>query len=293
VSTMTDAFTGGPRQRSGPRIGAATSATPIRRGAKNVSVIVSIGFVALVLIAALVPQVFTGQDPYTGHATAKLLAPGVEHWLGTDHLGRDVFARVVYGTRSSVSSALIAVAIGLVAGSLLGLLAGYARGLTDSVIGRVVDALLAIPSFLLAVIIVSALGFSTTNAAIATGISAVAVFARLMRAEVLRVRQSVFVEAAGLTGGSPAYIVFRHILPNTYRNVLSLAVLQYGLAILTIAGLAFLGYGDPPPASDWGTLVSAGKDYLTLGPWLVILPGIVIVATVLSIHRLSRLFGSR
>jgi peptide/nickel transport system permease protein len=186
-----------------------------------------------------------------------------------------------------VSSALVAVVIGVVVGGLIGLLSGFLGGVVDVVLARFVDVLLAIPSFLLAVVIVSALGFQTINAATATGISAVAVFARVLRSEVLKTRSAVFVEAALVLGGSRWHVLLRHVLPNASRSVLQLAVLQFGLSILVIASLAFLGYGDPPPASDWGLLVSAGKDY-PLAPWLVWAPALVTIATVLSVNRISR-----
>lgn len=186
-----------------------------------------------------------------------------------------------------MTSALIAVVIAAVAGGLIGLLAGFLGGWVDIVLARLVDVLLAIPNFLLAVIVVTAIGFDTTNAAVATGVSAVAVFARVMRSEVIKTRQAVFVEASFLMGGSRWHILLRHVLPNASRSVLPLAVLQFGLSILVIASLAFLGYGDPPPASDWGLLISIGKDYLKW-PWLVYAPAFVTIATVLSANRISR-----
>ena len=193
----------------------------------------------------------------------------------------------MFGTASSVSSALIAVVIGLGAGGFLGLVSGFFGGWVDVACARLVDVLLAIPSFLLAVIVVTALGFDTTNAAIATGVSAVAVFARVMRSEVIKTRSLTFVEAAFLQGGSRWHVLFAHVLPNASRSVLTLAVLQFGLSILTISSLAFLGYGDPPPASDWGLLIATGKDYLRW-PWLVYAPALVTIATVLSVNRISR-----
>jgi peptide/nickel transport system permease protein len=230
---------------------------------------------------------FTSHDPASGVPADKLLGPSAAHWFGTDHLGRDLYTRVVYGTASSVTSALIAVVIAAVAGGLIGLLAGFLGGWMDIVLARLVDVLLAIPNFLLAVIVVTAIGFDTTNAAVATGVSAVAVFARVMRSEVIKTRQAVFVEASFLMGGSRWHILLRHVLPNASRSVLPLAVLQFGLSILVIASLAFLGYGDPPPASDWGLLISIGKDYLKW-PWLVYAPAFVTIATVLSANRISR-----
>ncbi|MGW4587964.1 ABC transporter permease [Amycolatopsis thermoflava] len=270
-------------------VSAVSAARPAsrRRAAVPPTVVLSFAVVAVVLSWALLPGLFTGQDPTAGVPADKFLPPGAGHWFGTDHLGRDLFSRVVHGTATSVGSALIAVGIGVVVGGVIGLVAGFTGGWTDSALARLVDVLLAIPQFLLAVIVVSALGFQTVNAAVATGVSAVAVFARVMRSEVIKTRRAVFVEAAYLQGGSRWHILLRHVLPNASRSVLTLAVLQFGLSILVIAGLAFLGYGDPPPASDWGLLISVGKDY-PLAPWLVYAPALVTIATVLSVNRISR-----
>lgn len=265
------------------------SAPGARRARPGVapSLLLSFAVIALVVLWSVMPAVFTSADPANGDPTQKFLAPSSTYWFGTDHLGRDLFARVVHGTASSVLSALVAVLIGVLVGGLVGLLSGFLGRWVDSVLGRLVDVLLAVPSFLLAVVVVSSLGFETINAAIATGVSAVAVFARVMRAEVLKISRTPFVEAAALHGGSRLHVLFRHILPNSYRSVLALSVLQFGVSILVIAGLAFLGYGDPPPASDWGLLVSAGKDY-PLAPWLVLAPATVIVVVVLGVNRISR-----
>jgi peptide/nickel transport system permease protein len=270
-------------------VSAVTRPFERRRSAARVrpSVVASFAVLAVVLSWSLLPGLFTDHDPVDGVPADKFLGPGPAHWFGTDHLGRDLFARVVHGTASSVTSALIAVGIGVLVGGLIGLVAGFVGGWVDAVLARLVDVLLAIPSFLLAVVVVSSLGFETINAAVATGVSAVGVFARVMRSEVLKTRRAVFVEASYLQGGSRWHILLRHVLPNASRSVLTLAVLQFGLSILVIAGLAFLGYGDPPPASDWGLLISVGKDY-PLAPWLVYAPALVTIATVLSVNRISR-----
>ncbi|GAB07605.1 ABC transporter permease subunit [Gordonia amarae] len=250
------------------------------------------GLIILVLIAwVIAPSLFTSHDPYAGVPAERFAEPSAAHLFGTDQLGRDVFARVVHGTRPAVLSALLAVTIGLVAGSAIGLLAGFFGGIVDGILGRVLDIVLAIPSFLLAVIVVVSLGFQTVNAAIAVGVSSIAVFGRLIRSEVLRVKNLTFVESAYLIGGSRLSVLFAHVLPNTYRSVVALAVLQFGLAIISIAGLAFLGYGNPPPSPDWGLLVAEGKDYLYRYPWVVYLPGLVMVATVLSLNQLSTTIG--
>ncbi len=251
------------------------------------TVALSFAIIAIILAWSLAPQFFTTYSPVVGVPADKFLGPSFSHWFGTDHLGRDLYARVVYGTASSVSSALVAVVIGVLFGGLIGLLAGFLGGWVDVVLARLVDVLLSIPKFLLAVIVVTAIGFETINAAIATGVSAVAFFARVTRSEVIKTRQATFVEASYLSGGSRWYILLRHVLPNASRSVLPLAVLQFGESILIIASLAFLGYGDPPPASDWGLLISIGKDYLKW-PWLVYAPAFVTIVTVLSVNRISR-----
>jgi peptide/nickel transport system permease protein len=251
------------------------------------TVLLAFVVIAIVVLWSLFPSLFTSHSPVTALPLQKFEAPSVHHWFGTDDLGRDEFARVVYGARSSVTTALVAVGIGLIVGSVIGLLAGFISGFVDVAMSRLVDTLLAIPAFLLAVVIVSALGFETINAAIATGVSSVAIFARLMRAEVMKVRHATFVESSYLQGGSRTYVLFNHVLPNAYRSVLALAVLQVGNAIIIIAALAFLGYGSPPPASDWGLLVSDGSTN-QIAPWLIYCPAIVIVVTVLSINRISR-----
>ncbi|MFT4042191.1 MAG: ABC transporter permease [Gordonia sp. (in: high G+C Gram-positive bacteria)] len=271
------------------RTGRAGSASRVRWLAFSVPPTVVLSFVvlAVVVLWAIAPGLFTHYDYVAGVPTDKLLGHSGAHWLGTDDLGRDLYARIVHGTRSSVTSALVAVAIGVVTGSLIGLVAGFWRGWVDVVLARFVDVLLAFPSFLFAIAIVSALGFRTINVAIATGITAIAVFARVMRAEVIKVRDATFVEASYLQGGSRWRILITHVLPNASRSIIPLAVLQFGTAILVIAGLAFLGYGDPPPASDWGRLVADGEQY-PFAPWLIYSPAAVIVATVLSLNRISR-----
>jgi peptide/nickel transport system permease protein len=273
----------------------AIAPSPVRRlpaalrGALSVppTVLLSFAVVLVILGWSVAPGLFTSYSAVTADPAARFEGPSLQHWFGTDNLGRDEFARVVYGAGSSMVTALVAVLIALIAGGVIGLLSGFFGGWVDAVLGRFVDTLLAIPVFMLAIVVVSTLGFQTINAAIGTGVALVAIFARLTRAEVLKVRHNVFIESSYLQGGSRAYVLFRHVLPNAYSSVLALAVLQVGNAIILIAALAFLGYGSPPPASDWGLLVSDGQSY-QIAPWLVYAPAIVIVLTVLSINRISR-----
>ncbi len=240
------------------------------------------------LLMAIAPQWFTSSNPLEGIPGAQRLAPQAHYWLGTDQLGRDLWTRVVYGAVHSLSAALIAVAIGLVVGTALGTLAGALAGRVESTIMRLVDVLLAIPSLLLQLTVIILLGFGTVNAAVAVGVAAIASFARLARAEVVRVRHSDYVEAARGSGGTFFAVFWRHILPNSLTAVLAFATLQFGQAMLALATLSFLGYGTPPPVPEWGLLIAEGRNYLSTAWWLTTFPGLAVVAVVLAANRLSR-----
>ncbi|SDQ33380.1 ABC transporter permease [Leucobacter chromiiresistens] len=245
-------------------------------------------WIVLVVLAAVAPQVFTDFDPLAQDAYSRFLPPSLEHLFGTDDYGRDQFARTVYGTVESLQAAVVAVLIGLLFGSLIGLIGGALRGVVDTVLMRVIDVMLAVPSLIIALAIVTALGRGTLNIAIAIGITSVATFARLMRSEVLRVRGLPYVEAAAFAGHGALYRLFRHIVPNASGSVLAAATLEIGTAILGVAALSFLGFGAPPPTPEWGALVAAGRSFLTGQWWLSTLPGFVIVASVLAVYRIGR-----
>jgi peptide/nickel transport system permease protein len=248
---------------------------------------VALVVVVLLLVAVLAPGLLTRYDPLAPEQDAILAAPSPAHPFGTDYLGRDLWSRIVHGTVRTLLGSAVAVVIGLGVGTVLGLVAAYFTGLADSVISRIVDVLLSIPGLLLSMVIVVALGFGALNAAIAVGIASIAVFTRLMRSEVLTVKSLPFVEAAHHLGGSQRQVLLRHIFPNSYGAVLSLTALQFGLAILWISALSFLGYGAPPPDPEWGLLVAEGREYMISSPWLVIVPGLVITVSVLSLSRVS------
>jgi peptide/nickel transport system permease protein len=247
--------------------------------------------IAVVIAWAVVPWLFTGQDPISGVPAEKLQAPSLAHLFGTDAIGRDLFTRVVYGAVHSLSGAFVAVTVGLVGGTLLGVLAGSLGGVVDSVTMRLVDVLLAIPGLLLALSIIILLGFGTVNAAIAVGVGSIASFARLSRSEVVRVRRTDYVEAAFGSGGTFASVLARHVLPNSLTAVIGLAALQFGAAILAISTLGFLGYGAPPPTPEWGLLIAEGRNYVATAWWLTTLPGLVVVIVVLSANRISQSIG--
>lgn len=244
--------------------------------------------VAVVVLFALFPQLFTSFNPVQGLPAEKLKAPSALHILGTDALGRDLFARIVYGAVHSLTGAFVAVAVGLVLGTALGVVAGSTGGLVEEAIMRLVDVLLSIPGLLLMLSIIILLGFGTVNAAIAVGITSVASFARLSRSEVVRVRRSDYVEAAFGSGGTFFAVLWRHVLPNSLVSVLAFAALQFGSAILAISTLGFLGYGAPPPTPEWGLLIAEGRNYISTAWWLTTAPGIVVVLVVLSANRISQ-----
>lgn len=250
-------------------------------------------FLLLVAAMILAPGAVAPHDPLAENLAAPLSGPSATHPFGTDYLGRDLLSRVVAGTAATLSGSFIAVLIGLVAGTALGLGAAYFGRLVDSVAGRIVDVLLSIPTLLLSITIIVALGFGTVNAAIAVGVSSVAVFARLARSEVLAVRHLPFVEAAEHMGAGHLRLLFRHVLPNAYSAVLSLAALQFGTAILAIASLSFLGYGAQPPDPEWGLLISEGRNYINSHPALVFFPSLAIVLTVMALSRVAQLIRKK
>ncbi|KWX22897.1 peptide ABC transporter permease [Mycolicibacterium wolinskyi] len=261
----------------------------IRRIDVGIADLVPLLFLALVAAMIVAPGAIAPYDPLQENPELPLAGPSLAHPFGTDYIGRDLLSRVVAGTGATIAGSFIAVVIGLVVGTILGLLAAYFGRATDSVISRIVDVLLSIPTLLLSITIIVALGFGTVNAAIAVGVSSIAVFARLARSEVLEIRNLPFVEASEHLGAGHLALLFRHVLPNSYSAVLSLAALQFGTAILAIASLSFLGYGAQPPEPEWGLLISEGRNYINSAPGLVFFPSIAIVLTVMSLSRLAHL----
>lgn len=265
---------------------------PVRPGGarvtlRNAGLVLACIVIALAVLSALAPDLIAPYGPLDSAPANRLQPPSPAHLFGTDALGRDVFSRTVHGAVLSLSGAAIAVSLGLLAGVTIGVLSGYFGGLLDAAVMRLVDVLLAIPNLLLSMAIVVTFGFGTWNAALAVGVASIAVFARLARAEVLRVRALDYVEAARGSGVGSVGIILRHILPNSITPVLALAALHFGSAILAIATLGFLGLGTPPPTPEWGLLVAEGRDFLALAWWMTTLPGLVIVAVVLSASRIA------
>jgi len=248
--------------------------------------------IALIAGFIVLPGLFSHYDPLI-ESGPHLSAPDSAHILGTDELGRDLYARIVHGALYSISAALMAIAIGFVVGGFLGTMAGAIGGKCDGIIMRLIDMLLAIPSLLLSFSIITLLGSGTLPLAIAVGVSMIAGFARLSRAEMVRITSSDYVEAAYGSGGYFIHVLYRHILPNGLSIILGYATLQFGYALLQIATLSFLGFGVAPPTPEWGILIAEGRNYVATAWWLTVMPGLMVIALVLASNRLGRFISQR
>jgi peptide/nickel transport system permease protein len=257
------------------------------------TLVLAIAVVVTVLAFAVVPGLVAPYDPTAALPAARLQPPSAAHLFGTDQLGRDLFSRVVYGAARTLFATVLAVGIGVVFGSVIGLVSGFVGGRLDEVVMRFVDVALAIPGLLLAMAVIAALGFGITNVAIAVGVASIASFARLMRSDVLRVRSSAYVEAAYAGGDRTWWVVVRHVLPNAWGPVAALVAVEVGSAVLAVAALSFLGYGVVPPDPEWGSLISEGRAYLATSWWLTTLPGLVLIAVVLSANRIGQAIQRR
>lgn len=256
-------------------------------------VLVALVIFLLLVVAAIVPSVFSGQDPYASNPADAFAAPSAEHWLGTDQLGRDQFTRLIYGARYSILLGVGATLIGLVGGIVLGVLAGYARGTWDRVITRFLDVLLAFPDVLVALVTITVLGPGEWSLIWAVGLGRIPGSARLVRGEVLRIRESGFVRSGIGLGLHPARLIIRHVVPNSLGPVLVHAVLGVGVSIIFGASLSFLGLGAVPPTPEWGLMLSEARQYLSIAPWIAIWPGLLITVTVVSITVVGRWFQQR
>jgi len=214
-------------------------------------------------------------------------APSRDHLLGTDTFGRDIFSRILYGGRLSLTVGIISVGIGLTLGTLLGLLGGYVGKWVDGLVGIFTDVMLAFPSILLAMAIIAILGRSLTNVMIAVGIASIPAYIRLVRSSVIAAKNLPYVEAAQVIGCGGGRVMLKHLLPNVIGPVTVLATLSIATAILTAAGLSFLGLGAQPPTPEWGAMVSDGRQYLRSYWWFVTMPGIAIMFTVLAINLIG------
>jgi peptide/nickel transport system permease protein len=259
----------------------------VRRALHGRGARLGLALIAVLLFLAAFAALVAPYDPYDQDLSAALTPPGSEHWFGADQYGRDVFSRVLYGTRYALLAILVADGLALVLGAAMGLAAGFAGGAVDAAIMRCVDVLLAFPYLLLALVIVAAIGPSLVNSLIAIGIVYAPQYARMMRGQVLAVRELDFVQAATSTGARPLRVVLRHVLPNCMGPVLVLATLQAGSVVVETAGLSFLGLGAQPPSPDWGALLADGHEYFLSAWWIATFPGAAILLAVLGFNLLG------
>jgi len=243
------------------------------------------GIVVLVVVAMAISAPFISPyDPIKQDLSTALSTPSLAHPLGTDNNGRDVLARVIWGTRISLAAGLVSVAIGALAGCLLGLAAGYWGGGIDGFLMRLVDAVLSFPALVLALALGAVLGAGLPGVLLALGVVYTPTFARLMRGQVLTIRTREYVHAARLLGGRDWWILARHVLPNAASPIVVQASLSIGFAILAEASLSFLGLGVQPPDPAWGSMINAGRGYLQQAPWMVFGPGAALFLTVLGLN---------
>ncbi|MCI8609246.1 MAG: ABC transporter permease [Firmicutes bacterium] len=244
--------------------------------------------IAMILIAVFADLIADydtlaiGQDQ-----SIRMQGPSGDHWFGTDQFGRDVLARIIHGSRISLSMSIIAMSIAVAIGAIIGAIAGYYGGTVDNILMRIMDILLAIPPMLMSISIVAALGQSMVNLLIALAIAYIPVFARVIRSSILSIKDQEFIEAARSCGSSNKRIIFKHIVPNAIGPIIVQATLAMGATILIIASLSFMGLGVKPPEPEWGTMLYEGRDFLKQAPYLVLFPGGAITLAVISLNLLG------
>ncbi|MDI1472511.1 MAG: ABC transporter permease [Thermodesulfovibrio sp.] len=259
----------------------------IKRVLKNKFAVAGLIFIFIVFFIAIFANNIAPYDPYKINVYKVLEPPSKEHILGTDELGRDVLSRIIYGARVSLKVGFIAMGIAILTGTILGLIAGYYGGFIDTIIMRFVDVMLAFPTLFLILAVVAVLEPSIYIIMVVIGLTGWMDVARLVRAEVLSLKEREFVLAARAIGASSGRIIFKHILPNAIYPVIVAATFSVGGAILIESGLSFLGLGIQPPEPSWGGILSVGKDYITVAWWMSLFPGIAIFLTVLSFNLLG------
>src|SRR2546427_2460110 len=238
----------------------------------------------LALLVALLAPVVSPYDPLKQNLGNTLAKPGRAHLLGTDNVGRDVLSRVIWGTRVSLVAGLVSVALAVVVGSLLGIVAGYCGGRVDGLVMRLMDAVLSFPPLVLALALGAVLGAGLTGVLVALGVVYTPTFARLMRGQVLTINARDYVEAARALGAPGWRVAWRHVVPNAANPIIVQASLSVAFAILAEASLSFLGLGIQPPQASWGSMINAGRGYLQQAPWIVFGPGAALFVTVVGLN---------
>jgi len=261
--------------------------TALARLRREPAFLIGAGIVLAFLAIALLAPLFAPYDPLASDWMAVRMPPDLAHPFGTDDLGRDILSRVIFGARTSLAAGFVSVAIAMAIGVPFGLLAGYFGGITDMLISRCADAVLACPFLVLAIALAAFLGPSLENTMIAIGVSAIPIFVRLARGQTLAVRQEDYISAVISQGVAHPQILFAHVLPNVMPPSVVQATLTTAIAVLAEASLAFLGLGQPPPAPSWGSMLDAARQFLPDAPWMAVSPGLAIVIVVIGFNMLG------
>ena len=241
---------------------------------------------AVIAVAVLAPVLAT-HDPNEAVLANAVQPPSAEHWFGTDRMGRDLFSRVLYGARTSLAASLSLVCLIMVAGTFLGIVAGYFGGVLDAVIMRISDMMISFPGMVLAIAVAGIMGANLANAVIAIAIVSWTKYARLARSLVLKIRSRDYIAAARVTGSKTSHILWQYMLPNALPTILITGATDIGTMMLEIAGLSFLGFGAQSPTAEWGLMLNEGRAYMTAAPWLMVFPGLAIFITVVVFNLLG------
>ena len=254
-------------------------------------------FLLLIIIGAIFAPIIT---PYHWNAIdsgPRLSGPSLDYLFGTDLHGRDVFSRIIYGARYSLSVGVISVTFGIIAGSIFGISIAYIGGRVDIIGSRIIDVMFGFPSFLLSLLVVAIIGVGLWNVVFAVGLASIPHFARIIRSASLQVKEQPYIEACVNLGFGKIRIMFNHILPNIIPIIIVIATMDLGGAIISIASLSFLGLGAQPPKPEWGAMLSSGREYMRYAPWTMIYPGLFLFLTVMSVNllgdRLSQALDAR
>lgn len=258
-----------------------------RRFKKNRRALLGLGILIFLVFLAVFANVVSPYDPTVQDIPNKLQGPSMAHLMGTDQYGRDILSRVIFGTRISLMVGIVSTSMAVAVGGTLGSVAGYYGGVTESIIMRVTDIFLAIPSILLNIAIAAALGGGLVNMMIALGISYIPAYCRIMRSSIYSVRDQEFIEASRAAGAGDGYIILHHIVPNCLSPMIVQATLKVGAAILLCSTLSFIGVGISPPTPEWGSMIATGREYLRTAPHLTTFPGIAIMLAVFSLNLMG------
>jgi peptide/nickel transport system permease protein len=258
-----------------------------RRFVRSKGAVFGLGVFLAVVVMALFADVIAPYNPLEQNYARIMEGPSADHWFGTDSFGRDMLSRIIYGARIALVVGILAVLLAMVIGVTLGLISGYYGGPIDTVVMRVMDGLFAFPILILAIALMAVMGFGVRNVIIAVAVVSIAPFARVTRGDVLAVREVPYIEAARLAGGGSAAIIFRHVLPNVLAPIIVQGALRVSAAIITEAGLSFLGLGPQPPTPVWGSMIAEGRNFIVMAPHISTFPGLALMITVVGLN----LFG--